>query len=129
MPPGQRRYEVQLSSKSGPIDVFLIQDPNGPVAAASTAEPDYSALDYPNTDPLGETRRPSSYAAHDHVAITQQYHSHASHSLHTAEMLKPFDIPVDAFAFELKSDEGAADLYGLGTAGADVYNVFVDRRI
>ena len=32
MPPGQRRYEVQLSSKSGPIDVFLIQDP----AACST---------------------------------------------------------------------------------------------
>lgn len=26
MPQGKRRYEVQLQSKTGPIDVFLIQD-------------------------------------------------------------------------------------------------------
>lgn len=26
MPSGKRRYEVQLQSKTGPIDVFLIQD-------------------------------------------------------------------------------------------------------
>lgn len=26
MQPGKRRYEIQLQSKSGPIDVFLIQD-------------------------------------------------------------------------------------------------------
>lgn len=28
MPPGRRRYEIQLSSRTGPIDVFLIQDAN-----------------------------------------------------------------------------------------------------
>lgn len=26
MPPGRRRYEIQLTSRAGPIDVFLIQD-------------------------------------------------------------------------------------------------------
>lgn len=97
MPPGQRRYEVQLSSKSGPIDVFLIQDPN-------------AANGVPNTNA-------SESSLHD-----------PSH-FHSAEMLKPFDIPVDAFAFEMKADEGAADLYGLGAAGADMYNVFADRRL
>jgi len=97
MPPGQRRYEVQLSSKSGPIDVFLIQDPNA-TSTNSTASATETSLHDP------------------------------SH-FHTAEMLKPFDIPVDAFAFEMKADEGAADLYGLGAAGADMYNVFVDRRL
>ena len=98
MPPGQRRYEVQLSSKSGPIDVFLIQDPNATSAASSAHHATESSLHDP------------------------------SH-FHAAEMLKPFDIPVDAFAFEMKADDGAADLYGLGASGADMYNVFVDRRL
>lgn len=101
MAPGQRRYEVQLSSKSGPIDVFLIQDPNAANEATSS-----QASNGANSESLAD----------------------ATH-FHTAEMLKPFDIPVDAFAFEMKADEGAADLYGLGGAAADVYNVFVDRRL
>lgn len=42
-------------------------------------------------------------------------------------MLKHFDIPMDAFAFEMKADEGAADLYGGGAV--DVYSVFDERRI
>ena len=42
-------------------------------------------------------------------------------------MLKHFDIPMDAFAFEMKADEGVADLYGNGSV--DVYSVFDDRRI
>jgi hypothetical protein len=42
MLPGRRRFEIQLSSKSGPIDVFLIQE------AAATA----SAHDVNLADPL-----------------------------------------------------------------------------
>jgi hypothetical protein len=97
MPPGQRRYEVQLSSKSGPIDVFLIQDPNTASSSSNSKATEASLHD------------PSHF--------------------HSAEMLKPFDIPVDAFAFEMKADEGAADMYGLGAAGADMYNVFAERRL
>lgn len=104
MPPGQRRYEVQLSSKSGPIDVFLIQDP---ITAGSnnTASNSSSANQPPNTS----------------------ISSKNTHHFHAAEMLKHFDIPMDAFAFEMKADEGAADLYGGGSV--DVYSVFDDRRL
>lgn len=94
MAPGQRRYEVQLSSKSGPIDVFLIQDPTTPTT---------NGLPPKNTNTTPTTH------------------------FHAAEMLKHFDIPLDAFAFEMKAEEGAADLYGSG-GGVDVYSVFDDRR-
>lgn len=103
MPPGQRRYEVQLSSKSGPIDVFLIQDPS---ACATTSPTDPATL-------MSKTVNP-----HNRNSTTH---------FHAAEMLKHFDIPMDAFAFEMKADEGAADLYG---GAVDVYSgVFDDRRI
>lgn len=104
MPPGQRRYEVQLSSKSGPIDVFLIQDP----AACATTNSTENLMS--NTVPNSNVNRSS-----------------ATTHFHAAEMLKHFDIPMDAFAFEMKADEGAADLYG---GAVDVYSgVFDDRRI
>lgn len=35
MAPGRRRHEIQLSSRAGPIDVFLIQDANEPSSEAS----------------------------------------------------------------------------------------------
>ena len=103
MPPGQRRYEVQLSSKSGPIDVFLIQEPtntNNPVNSHSNNH------------------------ANNHQNI--QTKNSTTH-FHASEMLKHFDIPMDAFTFEMKADEGAVDLYGNGSV--DVYSVFDDRRI
>lgn len=105
MPPGQRRYEVQLSSKSGPIDVFLIQDPT---VTAGSANPTNSSA---NTNNMPNTSRSGNSSTH----------------FHASEMLKHFDIPLDAFAFEMKADEGAADLYG---GAVDVYSgVFDDRRI
>lgn len=105
MPPGQRRYEVQLSSKSGPIDVFLIQDPAACSSATNSSE---SCI--PNT-----------------VSNSHPNRTHPTTHFHAAEMLKHFDIPMDAFAFEMKADEGAADLYG---GAVDVYSgVFGDRRI
>lgn len=50
MADGKRRHEIQMTSKSGPIDVFLIQDPqqisvqeeSGP--SAGTAEGSTSAM-------------------------------------------------------------------------------------
>ena len=103
MPPGQRRYEVQLSSKSGPIDVFLIQDPNS----------------------TGSTENTGGISNSTGTSAGSSSNSTATH-FHAAEMLKHFDIPMDAFAFEMKADEGVADLYG---GGVDVYSVFDDRRM
>jgi hypothetical protein len=107
MPPGQRRYEVQLSSKSGPIDVFLIQDPTSNGTGIS------------NNNINNNTNTSNNN-------INNNTNKNTTH-FHAAEMLKHFDIPLDAFAFEMKADEGAADLYGSG--GVDVYSVFDDRRI
>ena len=104
MPPGQRRYEVQLSSKSGPIDVFLIQDPTSIV----------------NNSHSSASNSASSVTTTSNSSIKNTH-------FHAAEMLKHFDIPMDAFAFEMKADEGVADLYGNGSV--DVYSVFDDRRI
>lgn len=36
MPPGRRRYEIQLCSRNGPIDVFLIQDAQDHPSSDST---------------------------------------------------------------------------------------------
>ena len=105
MPPGQSRYEVQLSSKSGPIDVFLIQEP--------TSNSNHHASN--NLNHLSTTS-----------ASTKTGNKNTTH-FHASEMLKQFDIPMDAFTFEMKADEGAVDLYGSGSV--DVYSVFDDRRI
>ena len=102
MPPGQRRYEVQLSSKSGPIDVFLIQEPS-------------------NTG--NHTNYNNNNTSHLPATTTNKNTTH----FHASEMLKHFDIPIDAFTFEMKADEGAVDLYGSGSV--DVYSVFDDRRV
>jgi hypothetical protein len=39
MLPGSRRFEIQLSSKTGPIDVFLIQDPSAPTSTNHLVDP------------------------------------------------------------------------------------------
>ncbi len=79
MPPGQRRYEVQLSSKSGPIDVFLIQDP-----VTNNTHTINNNHNNPTTVPNNSNKTSKNTA----------------HHFHAAEMLKHFDIPMDAFAFE-----------------------------
>lgn len=61
--------------------------------------------------------------SHHHPSTTNKNTTH----FHASEMLKHFDIPLDAFTFEMKADEGAVDLYGNGSV--DVYNVFDNRRI
>ena len=115
MPPGQRRYEVQLSSKSGPIDVFLIQDP---AACATNNSADNNNI---MSNTITSNNNNTRHQHHHHRNGSNTTHFHA------AEMLKHFDIPMDAFAFEMKADEGAADLYG---GAVDVYSgVFDDRRI
>lgn len=120
MPPGQRRYEVQLSSKSGPIDVFLIQDPSTCAATTTASTTTDSNSLIPNT--VNTHHHPN----HHHHGHNQNNRSNTTH-FHASEMLKHFDIPMDAFAFEMKADEGAADLYG---GAVDVYSsVFDDRRI
>ena len=102
MPPGQRRYEVQLSSKSGPIDVFLIQDPV------------------------------NNHTTYNNNSNNSNTNNSKNTHFHEAEMLKHFEIPpMESFGFEMKEDEGVADLYGLDSTNntVDVYSVFNDRRM
>lgn len=86
MPPGRRRYEIQLTSRSGPIDVFLIQD--NPVA--SNALPPSGLDSLPTTD------------MNDSELLTG----------HDDALLKHFQLPSDPYNFELKPGEGIGDLYG-----------------
>lgn len=51
MSPGKRRYEIQLSSKNGPIDVFIIQDIN----LQKEAEPDISVFGSFDSNPVNDT--------------------------------------------------------------------------
>lgn len=117
MPPGQRRYEVQLSSKSGPIDVFLIQDQNTN-----------------NTTNNNEQNHPNNNNNSTPTTLNNNNTTHFSES----EIIRPFGISLDAFAFDMKNDEGASDIFGIngGDSGGgggggggndnenDVYNVF-----
>lgn len=85
MAPGCRRYEIQLTSRSGPIDVFLIQDnpstlpPPPPISAPSETSTD-----------------PSLIIGNDDV------------------FMKHLVMPGDPYNFEMKGGEGIGDLYGFG---------------
>lgn len=50
MPPGRRRFEIQLSSRTGPIDVFLIQDANEHPSSDALNQPTHSAVGMQETD-------------------------------------------------------------------------------
>lgn len=96
MPPGRRRYEIQLTSRTGPIDVFLIQDnpapPQAPVLPNHTTTTSSALDDMPERGVMLEDT--------------------------PDEMLmKHFQLPSDPYNFELKPGEGIGDLYGF----ADVF--------
>lgn len=87
MPSGRRRYEIQLTSRSGPIDVFLIQDQPLPLTATNSV--------VTSSVPASEMAAESSLlATHDDM------------------LLKHFHLPSDPYNFELKPGEGIGDLYG-----------------
>lgn len=94
MPPGRRRFEIQLSSRTGPIDVFLIQDAN----------------DHPSSDSL-HSNGVADGAGPDGLAMAD---GNLDESL-----LKHFDFPQESYNFELKPGEGIQDLYGFND---DVFN-------
>jgi hypothetical protein len=94
-----KRYEVHLSSKSGAIDVYLIQDPaagcNQPVSpndSLSSSPCLYNSLAIAELDPTETT-------------------------------LKHFEFPVEEpYDFDLRPlSDGAGDYYGFPS---DVFNVF-----
>ncbi len=110
MPPGRRRYEIQLASKSGPIDVFLIQDPHQQGQAQST-------------------NSGASVPCHGSPAISSSFTKRgAASSIHTGDasasgatgVKPPFEMSPDPYSFDLKGHEGTTDLYGFN----DVFNVF-----
>lgn len=94
MPSGQRRYEVQLCSRQGPIDVFLIQD----------------TADHPSSDSM------NSFDVGGGGDEDRTFDD---------GLLKHFQFPTDGgYNFEMKEDEGVADLYG-GFNDNDVFrNIF-----
>ena len=102
MTPGRRRYEIQLTSRSGPIDVFLIQDNAIPAPAANanaSTLPPSTALD---SAPATDVNDGTLLAGED-------------------VLLKHFQLPSDPYNFELKPGEGIGDLYGFADMfGADL---------
>lgn len=102
MPPGRRRYEIQLTSRTGPIDVFLIQDnPTPPLAPVLPNHVASSALDDEGEGTMLEGTTPDEM------------------------LLKHFQLPSDPYNFELKPGEGISDLYGFsdvfgGSFGVDL---------
>lgn len=97
MPPGRRRYEIQLTSRTGPIDVFLIQD-------TPLTTPHRSAV---------EGAAPSAQQP-PNSALTSTADINESALLVAADeaLLKNFNLPSDPYTFELKNNEGISDLYG-----------------
>lgn len=100
MPPGCRRYEIQLKSRSDePIEVFLIQEYL--VASANNQHPP-SAAHHPNNntsvlDPATDVT--------DTVSLLNG-------TVPEDAILKHFHLPSDSYNFELKPGEGIGDLYG-----------------
>lgn len=86
MPPGRRRYEIQLTSRSGPIDVFLIQDHPAapPTASVAPARPQPDIVDSNLLVGGGQDE----------------------------SLMKHFQLPSDPYNFEMKAGEGIADFYG-----------------
>ena len=72
MPQGKRRYEVQLQSKTGPIDVFLIQDIKLAHDASTSFSKQIGMIDDNSSDP-SET-----------------------------DLLKHFDMTSDHYQFDMK---------------------------
>lgn len=94
MPPGRRRYEIQLSSRSGPIDVYLIQD--NP-AGTSSIDPNPNST---NTSGRGSNATLANQPPLDPTIITGG-----------EEALKHFQLPSDPYHYELRPNEGIAHLY------------------
>lgn len=100
MPPGCRRYEIQLKSRSDePIEVFLIQEY---LVASSTNQHPPSAAHHPNNntsvlDPATDVT--------DTVSLLNG-------TVPEDTILKHFHLPSDSYNFELKPGEGIGDLYG-----------------
>ena len=76
MLPGRRRFEIQLSSKSGPIDVFLIQDPSAPNAAGGPLPVDPMSVADTDTDML---MRPFDFAPTDPYVFDHLKNTHHPH--------------------------------------------------
>lgn len=109
-PDGKPRHEIQLSSRAGPIDVFLIQDPT----YIDTVEETTSAHD-----------QPTGSARSAHISISDRVEAPASASY--GQMLKNLEFPDSGnntnnstYDFVLKSDEGAGQFFDY----ADVLNIF-----
>lgn len=112
MAPGRRRYEIQLTSRTGPIDVFLIQDSpvisNNTAGSAITGLLSSTALDsVPTTDVNDSTLLGGGGGGHEE------------------NLLKHFQLPNDPYNFELKPGEGIGDLYGF----VDMFGTSADPTI
>lgn len=93
MPAGRRRYEVQLTSRSGPIDVFLILEANTATAAEVSAENNTHTV---ISDPTAGAIDRTSFFLRD---------------FEEDGLLQHFEFPSDPYNFEMKPGEGLAELY------------------
>jgi hypothetical protein len=127
MPSGERRYEIQLNSRSGPIDVFLIQD-------------------VPSTNSNNNCNTHNHGHGHIHGGMGESgigvggggSNPHNNHSVgHGGELitgfgpvkeegccthLKHFELPSDPYSFELRPGESLGDLYaGLSDVFGNIF--------
>lgn len=113
---GKKRYEIQLSSKAGPIDVFLIQDHPPSSSSLSTTT---TANDEQTADPgstihpiiLGQTISEPTPSSSSSLDPSNKY------------LLKQLEFPHaegSGYDFDLQDHEGPYSLYQY----PDVLNIF-----
>lgn len=129
MPPGKRRYEIQLASKSNaPIDVFLIQELPSSAKLTGNEILDQRSLGGPFSDPASHPRGLAHESINSGLVVEsfpvfseQDYHHHHQHqqqqrqqrqdAISPGGLLRHFEFPSDPYNFELKHGEAVSDLY------------------
>jgi len=135
MPSGERRYEIQLNSRSGPIDVFLIQDiPSSNSNCSSIHNHNHGHGHNSGMIETGNTINNNSNNSNN-INSNNNLHNN-NHSTGPGDMtgfghvkeegccthLKHFELPSDPYSFELRPGESLGDLYaGLSDVFGNIF--------
>lgn len=104
----KKRHEIHLSSKNGPIDVFLIHDPQQ--AAGTVGQSGAAKMDEQITEKGGGSDGDPSSSSTEHL-------------LHQLD----FPIAADAYDFDLRPEVGPSFFYDDGAS--DALNLFIGTNI
>lgn len=141
MSSGERRYEIQLNSRSGPIDVFLIQDiPLGINGSGNTGncnnhghnhasshavmgEGNENIHNSVHSEGMGGIIGGLAGTGHDGMTAGGGFgHGHHMKEGGCCTHLKHFELPSDPYSFELRPGESLGDLYaGLSDVFGNIF--------